>query len=67
MVVTGACAAISAIPVNEGILKREFPFSIVAAALLLIFSLFGCRISGYVVYGFLVGYVVTGHFACVIE
>ena len=41
MVVTGACAAISAIPVNEGILKREFPFSIVAAALLLIFSLFG--------------------------
>ena len=31
----------SAIPVNEGILKREFPFSIVAAALLLIFSLFG--------------------------
>ena len=34
MVVTGACAAISAIPVNEGILKREFPFSIVAAALL---------------------------------
>ena len=38
MVVTGACAAISAIPVNEGILKREFPFSIVAAALLLIFS-----------------------------
>ena len=38
MVVTGACAAI---PVNEGILKREFPFSIVAAALLLIFSLFG--------------------------
>ena len=35
MVVTGACAAISAI------LKREFPFSIVAAALLLIFSLFG--------------------------
>lgn len=41
MVVTGDCAAISAIPVNEGILKREFPFSIVAAALLLIFSLFG--------------------------
>ena len=41
MVVTGACAAISAIPVNEGILKREFPFSIVVAALLLIFSLFG--------------------------
>ena len=41
MVVTGARAAISAIPVNEGILKREFPFSIVAAALLLIFSLFG--------------------------
>ena len=41
MVVTAACAAISAIPVNEGILKREFPFSIVAAALLLIFSLFG--------------------------
>ena len=41
MVVTGSCAAISAIPVNEGILKREFPFSIVAAALLLIFSLFG--------------------------
>lgn len=41
MVVTGTCAAISAIPVNEGILKREFPFSIVAAALLLIFSLFG--------------------------
>ena len=41
MVVTSACAAISAIPVNEGILKREFPFSIVAAALLLIFSLFG--------------------------
>ena len=37
----GACAAISAIPVNEGILKREFPFSIVVAALLLIFSLFG--------------------------
>ena len=33
--------AIRAIPVNEGILKREFPFSIVAAALLLIFSLFG--------------------------
>ena len=41
MVVTGACAAISAIPDNEVILKREFPFSIVAAALLLIFSLFG--------------------------
>lgn len=41
MVVTGACAVISAIPVNEGILKREFPFSIVAAALLLFFSLFG--------------------------
>ena len=41
MVVPGACAAISAIPVNEGILKREFPFSIVVAALLLIFSLFG--------------------------
>ncbi|MFQ9109068.1 MAG: sodium:calcium antiporter [Coprococcus sp.] len=34
MVVTGARAAISAIPVNEGVLKREFPFSIVAAALL---------------------------------
>lgn len=28
MVVTGACAAISAIPVNEGILKREFPFQL---------------------------------------
>lgn len=41
MVVTGACAAVAAIPVNAGILKREFPFSIFAAGLLLVFSLFG--------------------------
>ncbi|MGN0203819.1 MAG: calcium/sodium antiporter [Coprococcus sp.] len=41
MVVTGACAAVATIPVNAGILKREFPFSIFAAGLLLVFSLFG--------------------------
>lgn len=41
MVVTGICAAVSAIPVNAGILKREFPFSIFAAILLLLFSLAG--------------------------
>lgn len=41
MVVTGACAAVTAIPVNAGILKREFPFSIFAAGLLLLFSLVG--------------------------
>ena len=64
MVVTGACAAISAIPVNEGILKREFPFSIFAAALLLIFSLFGFgklnigRLEGIVLLAFFVLFVV---------
>lgn len=63
MVVTGACAAIAAIPVNANILKREFPFSIFAAGLLLVFSLVGAgdpaiaRMEGVVLLIFFVLYI----------
>ncbi len=63
MVVTGACAAIAAIPVNENILKKEFPFSIFAAALLLVFSLMGsanlqiARYEGLILLVFFIAYV----------
>ena len=65
MVVTGACAAIAAIPVNANILKREFPFSIFAAALLLVFSLAGAgdpviaRMEGIILLIFFIIYVVA--------
>ena len=63
MVVTGACAAVAAIPVNAGILKREFPFSIFAAGLLLVFSLFGsdnleiARIEGLILLSLFILYI----------
>lgn len=63
MVVTGVCAAIAAIPVNEDILKKEFPFSILAASLLLIFSLMGsanlqiARYEGMILLVFFIAYV----------
>lgn len=37
LVVSGACAAIKALPVSRDIKKRDFPFSIIVAVLLLIF------------------------------
>lgn len=64
MVVTGACAAIAAIPVNANILKIEFPFSILAALLLLAFSVFGSgspeitRIEGIILLLLFIAYVV---------
>jgi cation:H+ antiporter len=64
MVVTGACAAIAAIPVNANIIKKEFPFSIFAAVLLLIFSLTGssnlqiARYEGVILLALFVFYIV---------
>lgn len=39
LVVTGCCAVISAVPVSKPLLKKELPFSIFAAALLLVFAI----------------------------
>ena len=41
LVVSGACAAIKALPVSRDIKRRDFPFSIIVAALLLLFCLNG--------------------------
>lgn len=39
LVVSGACAAIKALPVSRDIKRRDFPFSIIVAAVLLLFCL----------------------------
>ena len=46
MVVTGVCAVISFVPVADNMRKHDFPLSIFAAILLLIFGLLGGEVLG---------------------
>lgn len=45
LVVTGACGAIMAMPIDKGIVKGDFPFSIVVAAVLLVMIAFDLKVG----------------------
>lgn len=73
LVVSGACAAIKALPVSKDIKKRDFPFSIIAAAVLLFMCLNSMfaggsgylinRLEGVILFGSLLVYL--GYLICI--
>ena len=66
LVVAGACAVIKYLPVSKDIKKRDFPFSILAGVLLLVFCVTGFkigRVEGGIMFALLIAYLVYLVFA----
>lgn len=62
MVVTGFCAIFASLPIDKNTLKKEFPFSIVCAVLLLVMGYMGMsvgRMDGVILLAFFAVYIVS--------